>query len=90
MYCVMNLIKQLICYEYLSTIVVRLLLNLLCLYMFCGLQGLDVGDGQLGLVSDVIRKTLDIECAVLMGANVAPEVSIECFCEATVGKYLFK
>lgn len=44
-----------------------------------------MGDGQLGLISDVIRKTLDIECAVLMGANVAPEVSIECFCEATVG-----
>jgi len=48
-------------------------------------KGLDVGDGQLGLISDVIRKTLNIECAVLMGANVATEVSIECFCEATVG-----
>jgi len=38
-----------------------------------------------GLISNVIRRTLNIECAVLMGANVAPEVSIECFCEATVG-----
>jgi len=39
-----------------------------------------------GLVSNVIRRTLDIECAVLMGANYAPEVSIECFCEATIGR----
>lgn len=38
-----------------------------------------------GLISNVIRRTLNIECAVLMGANVAPEVSIECFCEATIG-----
>jgi len=38
-----------------------------------------------GLISNVIRRTLDIECAVLMGANVAREVSIECFCEATIG-----
>ena len=38
-----------------------------------------------GLVSNVIRRTLEIECAVLMGANYAPEVSIECFCEATIG-----
>jgi glycerol-3-phosphate dehydrogenase (NAD+) len=49
------------------------------------IKGLDVSDGQTGLVSDVIRRSLGIECAVLMGANVAPEVSIECFCEATVG-----
>ena len=39
-----------------------------------------------GLISNVIRRTLNIECAVLMGANIAPEVSIECFCEATVGQ----
>jgi glycerol-3-phosphate dehydrogenase (NAD+) len=49
------------------------------------IKGLDVGDGKLGLISDVIRNTLHIECAVLMGANIAPEVSIECFCEATIG-----
>ena len=41
-----------------------------------------------GLISNVIRRTLNIECAVLMGANIAPEVSIECFCEATVGESL--
>lgn len=48
-------------------------------------KGLDVEDGRLDLISNVIRRTLRIECAVLMGANVAPEVSIECFCEATIG-----
>jgi glycerol-3-phosphate dehydrogenase (NAD+) len=49
------------------------------------IKGLDVADGKTGLVSDVIRRSLNIECAALMGANVAPEVSIECFCEATIG-----
>jgi len=42
-----------------------------------------------GLVSNVIRHALSIECAVLMGANYAPEVSIECFCEATIGLIRF-
>ena len=45
--------------------------------------------GSTGLVSNVIRRTLNIECAVLMGANYAPEVSIECFCEATIGLICF-
>lgn len=49
------------------------------------IKGLDVEQGHLDLISNVIRRTLNIECSVLMGANVAPEVSIECFCEATIG-----
>ena len=54
-------------------------------------QGLDVtgSSDTTGLISNVIRRTLNIECAVLMGANIAPEVSIECFCEATVGESLY-
>lgn len=50
-------------------------------------KGLDVTGSaeRTGLVSNVIRRALSIECAVLMGANYAPEVSIECFCEATIG-----
>ena len=54
----------------------------------CVCQGLDVtgGSDTTGLISNVIRRSLNIECAVLMGANYAPEVSIECFCEATVGR----
>ena len=43
-------------------------------------------DNQLDLCSNVIRRKLQINCAVLMGANIAPEVSIECFCEATIGE----
>jgi glycerol-3-phosphate dehydrogenase (NAD+) len=49
-------------------------------------KGLDVGtEGQLDLISNVIRRSLKIECAVLMGANVAPDVAREDFCEATIG-----
>ena len=50
-------------------------------------SGLDVAEGRLDLISNVIRRMLNIKCAVLMGANTAPEVSIECFCEATIGVY---
>lgn len=61
-------------------------MNCLVLCDFCNwLQGLDVEQDRLDLISNVVRRTLNIECSVLMGANVAPEVSIECFCEATIG-----
>ena len=49
------------------------------------MQGLDISDKGLDLVSNVIRRLLNIECAVLMGANIAPEVAKEEFCEATIG-----
>lgn len=48
-------------------------------------KGLDVTDGRLDLISNVIRKSLGIDCAVLMGANIASEVALEQFCEATIG-----
>ena len=38
-------------------------------------------------MSNVIRTMLNIECAVLMGANIASEVAKEDFCEATIGKF---
>ncbi len=50
------------------------------------MQGLDISDKGLDLVSNVIRKLLNIECAVLMGANIASEVAKEDFCEATIGE----
>jgi len=41
--------------------------------------------GGIHLISEIIRKELNIETAVLMGANLAPEVANENFCEATIG-----
>jgi len=49
------------------------------------IKGFDVADCQVGLVSDVLRTELKIQCAVLMGANIAGEVADEKFCEATIG-----
>ena len=48
-------------------------------------QGLDINDKGLDLISNLIRNELDIPCAVLMGANIAPEVARENYCEATIG-----
>lgn len=47
--------------------------------------GLDISDKGLKLISEVIKEELGISCAVLMGANIAPEVAKEHFCEATIG-----
>lgn len=45
-----------------------------------------MADGRLQLISSVVESILGVETAVLMGANVAPEVAVENFCEATVGQ----
>jgi glycerol-3-phosphate dehydrogenase (NAD+) len=49
------------------------------------IKGLDVSEGRLQLITSVIGSLLGVSTAVLMGANVAPEVAVENFCEATVG-----
>lgn len=49
------------------------------------IKGLDISENGLDLISNVLRKQLSIECAVLMGANIAPEVARENYCEATIG-----
>jgi len=44
-----------------------------------------MNEGKLDLISNIIRHMLKIDCAVLMGANIAPDVAQEHFCEATIG-----
>lgn len=50
------------------------------------IKGVSVGQGGgIHLISEIIRDNLSIDVAVLMGANLAPEVANENFCEATIG-----
>ncbi|GLD98921.1 hypothetical protein PINS_up007639 [Pythium insidiosum] len=49
------------------------------------IKGIDFDEHGVVLISDIIRKALDIDCSVLMGANVANEVAAGDFCESTLG-----
>jgi len=41
--------------------------------------------GSVDLISNMVKNQLNIECCVVMGANIANEVANENFCEATIG-----
>ncbi|KDO35417.1 glycerol-3-phosphate dehydrogenase [Saprolegnia parasitica CBS 223.65] len=49
------------------------------------IKGIDFNDNGVVLVSNIIRDALNIDCSVLMGANVANEVAAGDFCESTLG-----
>jgi glycerol-3-phosphate dehydrogenase (NAD+) len=49
------------------------------------IKGMDVTEHGFELISGLLRQELDIDCSVLMGANIANEIALEKFSEATVG-----
>jgi len=58
---------------------------MLCVY----LKGFDVAEGGgIALISQIIKKHLNIEVSVLMGANLANEIADEKFSETTIGKLI--
>ncbi|DAZ93337.1 TPA: hypothetical protein N0F65_010803 [Lagenidium giganteum] len=49
------------------------------------IKGIDFDKNGVVLISNIIRDALNIDCSVLMGANVANEVAAGDFCESTLG-----
>uniref|UniRef100_A0A6B2LA30 Glycerol-3-phosphate dehydrogenase [NAD(+)] n=1 Tax=Arcella intermedia TaxID=1963864 RepID=A0A6B2LA30_9EUKA len=48
-------------------------------------KGMEIDENGFHLMSQVISNHLGIDCSVLMGANIANEIAVERFSEATVG-----
>ncbi len=46
---------------------------------------MDTNDGEIKLISEVIRSLINVDMSVLMGANIALDVAKEDFCESTIG-----
>merc|ERR1711988_1876668 len=49
------------------------------------IKGIDFDENGIVLISDILRKELNADCSVLMGANVANEMASDAFCETTIG-----
>merc|ERR1711988_1942924 len=49
------------------------------------IKGIDFDENGIVLISDIIRKELQADCSVLMGANVANDMASDAFCETTIG-----
>lgn len=55
------------------------------------LKGFDVAaGGGIDLISQIIKRQLNIEVSVLMGANLANEIADEKFSETTIGNCMYK
>lgn len=55
------------------------------------LKGFDVAaGGGIDLISQIIKRQLNIEVSVLMGANLANEIADEKFSETTIGNFMYK
>ena len=55
-----------------------------CYYAYC-MQGLDVTEHRVRLISEMISDIIGIEVSAMLGANIADEVSRDQYCEATIG-----
>lgn len=49
------------------------------------IKGMDVTEDGFKLISSLVTEELNIDCSVLMGANIANEIALERFSEATIG-----
>lgn len=49
------------------------------------IKGMEVTENGFELISELIHRELHVDCSVLMGANLANEVALEHFSEATIG-----
>jgi len=49
------------------------------------IKGIDFDENGVVLISDIIRKEMQADCSVLMGANVANDMASDAFCETTIG-----
>lgn len=65
---------------------ISFLTALILIFILLSNQGFDqAAGGGIDLISHIITRNLKIQCAVLMGANLAGEVAEEKFCETTIG-----
>jgi len=66
----------------------KILFHFKITFSLCFSKGFYINQlGNVDLISNMIKDLLNIDCLVLMGANIANEVAAGNFCEATIGKF---